>query len=550
MKRRLTKITVGFATLLPLLSSGCSLFAPGPQSSASLLKDAAGAKFKQACQETAQEHSCRKAQQVEECLRASDKNPSCLSIAAAQVPTLPVMGSFLGFSQEWPWISDMTGSDHIFSIFDTLRAGKSDPLILRVGGADGDAGYDEIFDASHKKYKDEYSVMKRQGMDTAMDQLKKLKERVGFKFIATVNLANRNEEISKAQAAQIREALGDAVISFEVGNEPGYYGESWQIPHYWPNKASFYSDIVTEFDRIATAIECSPICAGPAWGWIGLRPDMMRNYLRTSGGKMNFVTVHYYKSAYDPRKPDNDTAETLIQENDVIEKWIRPQVATAKEFGVPVRLSESNAISGGGNDGVSNVFAAALWTLDTSLAMAAAGVGGIDFHQGSYKYAMYRRITKPEGSSQAEYPFYQNYRVQPSFYGMLLFQMANRDNSKISEITFDSSLKLKGYHLASAEGQRTVLINKDLNRSQTVTLLLPMHAEKANAEFIELLAPENRLTAKTGITLAGISYDEWGAGKSGSYTAQTIAGQNSFKEGYRIFEVVLKPASAGMLIIR
>jgi hypothetical protein len=42
-----------------------------------------------------------------------------------------------------------------------------------------------------------------------------------------------------------------------------------------------------------------------------------------------------------------------------------------------------NTISNSGRDGVSNVFAAALWTLDASFEVAAAGGIGVNFHQGA-----------------------------------------------------------------------------------------------------------------------------------------------------------------------
>ena len=49
---------------------------------------------------------------------------------------------------------------------------------------------------------------------------------------------------------------------------------------------------------------------------------------------------------------------------------------------MPVRLTEVNSISGGGLDGTSNVFAAALWTADLAFEYAKAGVESISMHWG------------------------------------------------------------------------------------------------------------------------------------------------------------------------
>ena len=42
-----------------------------------------------------------------------------------------------------------------------------------------------------------------------------------------------------------------------------------------------------------------------------------------------------------------------------------------------------NSISNSGRSGVSNVFASALWTMDTALEVAAAGGVGVNFHWGA-----------------------------------------------------------------------------------------------------------------------------------------------------------------------
>jgi hypothetical protein len=452
--------------------------------------------------------------------------------------------SFLGFSQEWPWVNSLTGSEHIFSIFDLLRNGKRDPLILRIGGVDGDAGYDGIFNPEHKDYNDPYSVMKRNSMANTSTEVVTLKNRVGFRFIATVNLANRKPGLAQTQADLLRSSLGDSLLSLEIGNEPNYYKS--HVPQYWPNSETFYSDILTEFESFTHSLACQKNCAGPAWGWIGLNPDMMRNYLRRTADKLNFVTVHYYKSAYKPNQPGNDTAETLLQDTDVITKWIRPQIKVSREFSVPLRISESNAVSGGGHDGVSNSFAAALWTLDTCLSMAAEGVAGIDFHQGSYRYAMYERVPRGSGNPE-DFPLYQNYRVQPSFYGMLFFQIANRDESDIRQLAIDPGLKVKGYQLFSKEGSRTVLVNKDPWNGKTLSLALPASLQGKRLRMIELLAPESNISAKKGITLAGQSYEGWGGAKSGGYQ-ETVLAPDTLVNGQPRVTVSLKPASALMIL--
>jgi hypothetical protein len=46
----------------------------------------------------------------------------------------------------------------------------------------------------------------------------------------------------------------------------------------------------------------------------------------------------------------------------------------------PLRIDETNNISGKGQPGVSNTFASALWAADYIARAMAAGVRGLDFH--------------------------------------------------------------------------------------------------------------------------------------------------------------------------
>ena len=55
----------------------------------------------------------------------------------------------------------------------------------------------------------------------------------------------------------------------------------------------------------------------------------------------------------------------------------------SKQTGKPRRVAEMNSISNSGREGVSNVFASALWTLDASFEVAATGAVGVNLHQGA-----------------------------------------------------------------------------------------------------------------------------------------------------------------------
>jgi hypothetical protein len=219
---------------------------------------------------------------------------------------------------------------------------------------------------------------------------------------------------------------------------------------------------------------------------------------------------------------------------------------------VSLRITESNAISGGGHAGVSDVHAAALWSLDTALEMAAAGVAGIDFHQGSEKYAIYQRFTSgtPQALALPEPPpLHHSCRVQPPFYGLLCFQQTVTAGARIAKIGHAGPAALKAYLVVTQAESRTVLVNKSPHAEVRVAVRLP--AAGGAASLVRLLAPGNDIRARSGITLAGVNYDAWGGRARGDRIVETIepalaAAAERDREA-AVFMMVLPPASAAVL---
>lgn len=465
---------------------------------------------------------------------------------AAEARAVDVPQAFVGLSQEWPWVSSMTQSPHATAIIGRLK-NDNGPLVLRVGGTSYDAGFDRV-----ERGTTAADRMQREGVAKSLAALEHLRDTLGMRFILTLSLACRDPEIVKRQAEAWHARLGDAVLAYEIGNEPNYYKDLLRAR--WPDDASgrFYRDIVTEFAACGRQLDGLPL-AGPAWGWIGLRPPLMEQYLDAAPRPLAAVTVHYYHSAYRqvplPDHP-NDTPETLLDDThtrEIMSRWVGPQLAVAGRRGVPLRITECNSISGGGNSGVSDVHAAALWTLDTALEMAAAGVAGVDFHQASWKYAIYERVTKGDGTPPGHDPppLYHSYRVQPPFYGLLFFQQAVTAGSRIAKLEHAGPTSIKAYAIRVGSESRTVIVNK----SPREPCRIAVHMATAPARtptLVRLVAPGNDITARHGIRIAGVCYDGWGGEPDGEPAAENLAGRPG-PLGERVYRIDLGPASAAVL---
>ncbi len=117
---------------------------------------------------------------------------------------------------------------------------------------------------------------------------------------------------------------------------------------------------------------------------------------------------------------DQDTIQRTKEGTDVAAQPLPPH-----SYSLDLRVGEANTISDSGKVGVSDTFAAALWSLDSSFEAAAAGAIGMNFHQGNGGsiYAAVLRPTGPDGKLQPPI-------VRPQWYGFLMFQMAANRGSR------------------------------------------------------------------------------------------------------------------------
>lgn len=85
-----------------------------------------------------------------------------------------------------------------------------------------------------------------------------------------------------------------------------------------------------------------------------------------------------------------------------------------------------NTISNSGRENVSDVFSSALWTLDASLEVAAAGAVGVNLHQGAGQN-LYSALIRWHYKNGTLAPV----GIRPCFYGMIMLQQALKKGSRL-----------------------------------------------------------------------------------------------------------------------
>jgi len=296
--------------------------------------------------------------------------------------------------------------------------------------------------------------------DQDIDRLFKFTGATGWKVMYGLNLGTGTPRYAALEAAYVYSHYRDQLLSFEIGNEPDYYGTNGLRPSAYSN-ADFEKDFTVYYDsirgRTPEAVFSGPTTATHTMTW--LEP-----FVRDEQSRIQLVTQHYYKMG--PASSPAVTIEKLLNGNSGIISQAETMKAIADAYHLPYRIAECNSVFGGGKEGVSNTLASALWGLDLMFVLAEQGAAGINFHHGGNDSDWYNPIQFDRGQ----------FTPKPLYYGMLLFSKAADGNLlSVSADTFRWSgpLNLAVHAVKRQDGAVLVtLINKDLSRQAFVTLTL------------------------------------------------------------------------------
>jgi hypothetical protein len=197
-----------------------------------------------------------------------------------------------------------------------------------------------------------------------------------------------------------------------------------------------------------------------------------------------------------------------------------------------------NSISCGGETGVSDIFASALWSIDQLFEFANVGVDGVNIHTangGGYALFEFNSTTK-NGTTT-----FSLESVRPEYYGLLFFQQATANHSKLLPVTLSTKANLKAWATLDSNGVvRVALVNKD----QTATGVVNVALAGFGTGAITRLSASNYQATK-GITLAGQTFDG-----STDGTIQGGAVSETVNSVGGIYSVAIPPTSAVLLTIQ
>lgn len=291
-----------------------------------------------------------------------------------------------------------------------------------------------------------------------------------------VNLLANNPAAAADEVHAAQAALGPRLRSVQIGNEPN----SFPIVHaklYTPT--TYISDARayrTAIDAAAPGVrydgpDTSTVQSGPQ-GSVSATDtaQWIAAYLAAFGDNTAFLDEHYYPLGKMPWLANPAVLDQLDSRNTAAAARLvfDDLVRRGTVAGLPVHLSETNSVSGGGQAGITDTFGAALWTVDYLLSAAAAGIAGVGMHQQPYDCGSYTWLCFPDdkaaqsGRLHAEPPYYA---------GLLVARMTG--GTFLPTSVSDSAANVAAHAVRMPDGHiRVVVEDLDRNVHRTINVRL------------------------------------------------------------------------------
>jgi len=209
-----------------------------------------------------------------------------------------------------------------------------------------------------------------------LDGLGRLARLSAARVLLTVNLGHLDAAAAASEARAARASLGGALEALEIGNEPDHFvHHGLRAPGYDVDR------YLAEVDEYRPAIARS----APGLGLAGpdvVSPSSSLRWVRAEAAHEHpaLLTAHFYPLGHCGSYVPTISALLSSGVRRAEAATLTLGVELERETGIPFALDETNDVACGGEPGVSNTFASALWALDYISRAMASGIAGLYLH--------------------------------------------------------------------------------------------------------------------------------------------------------------------------
>jgi len=311
----------------------------------------------------------------------------------------------------------------------------------------------------------------------SLRNLRAFLDATNWRCLYGLNLGRGPIERAAEEASYVQNILGPRLIAFQLGNEPDawrnrYRPATWSYADYWKEWIVAHAAVVA---RVPNAKFAGPDVSNKMAYVTGFAEDAKNN-----APDVVMLTSHYY--AMGPAGAPGMTIDRLLSPDPKLDRDLQTAITAARSAGLPYRMSEGNSCWNGGQPGVSDTLASALWVADMMLDFAAAGCAGVNLHGGGNGF-----YTPISGNLDS------GFQRRPEFYGIELLKPFV-GASLVRTSLACSSDRIRAYASRKADATLLLVINKT---NQPAAMHTPLRHPKK-----QWLLSGPAIDSTTGVTLA------------------------------------------------
>jgi len=328
----------------------------------------------------------------------------------------------------------------------------------------------------------------------AVKNLAQFLQATGWTCVYGIGMGTNTPARAAEEAAFVAATLGDRLQYFQIGNEADLFSHHLRDPKTWTTK-TYLEEWLTLARAIAARVPAAkfgmPDVASNA-SWLTEIADQWPSI--QAPPHVTTLSHHYYFGgpATNPEVNIPNLLKPATMEK--VQNTANIASAAASKMGARVRMTEGNTCYRGGKPGVSDVFAAALWSADYSLLLASNNYSGVNLHGGTGKSVansvggslpgdalLQASGQSPEQIAAHPHPFYtpiatfgSDYLLEPVAYGLKFagsFSGGTLLKTDFSTKLQDAGVNATAYAAKLPGGQTSLIIlNKDAGTDLEVEL--------------------------------------------------------------------------------
>ncbi len=319
----------------------------------------------------------------------------------------------------------------------------------------------------------------------AVRNLAEFLQATGWTCVYGIGMGTNTPARAAEEAAFAAETLGDRLQYFQIGNEADLFDRHLRDPKTWSTK-TYLQEWLTLARAIAARVPAAKFGMPDVASKVSWLTEIADEWPSIQNPPHVTTLTHHYYFGGPATNPDVNIPNLLKPATmQRVQNTANIASTAASKMGARVRMTEGNTCYRGGKPGVSDVFAAALWSADYSLLLASNDYSGVNLHGGTGKSVansvggslpgdslLEAKGETPEQIAVHPHPFYtpigtfgSDYVLEPVAYGLKFagsFSGATLLKTEFSTKLQDTGVNATAYAAKLPGGQTSVIIlNKD-----------------------------------------------------------------------------------------